>query len=146
MSAIVLTIITVFLVVLVVRLVNRILRARSEKQETTEADDYIMDEVVELERPRRERISFRARTNDEQVRLKYKKEIFKKRKENKLYENVRKHLTPSQIEDESVFNYGENVPDNSDYWDKLHNLYEKARYSREECTAQDVNALKKPGR
>ncbi|MCR5742950.1 MAG: hypothetical protein K6F92_04365 [Lachnospiraceae bacterium] len=146
MSAIAITVITIGLIVFVVRLVNRILRARAEKQECTEADDYAMDEVVMLERPKREKFSFKPKTVNEQIRLRYRKDIFKKRRENKLYDGVGPHLTPSQIEEESVYLYGDNKPENEGYWQVLHSLYEKARYSRQECTQDDASLLKKAGR
>ncbi len=128
----ILAVIGVFLLIIIIRsLWKFITEYIKEKAEEKPKDEETEDEITNIEDEIR---STRGRRSDEKispVRKRYKREIKRKRRENRRRGPVDETLNPTQIEEESVYS-GELSPEERAHWRELHDSYEEDRYGRDE--------------
>lgn len=98
----------------------------TDNRDVIESISKDMDEATAVPARRREKLSILDRTPNAVIRRKYRKAVTKA-----AAEPPKRWMTPAEIEKESGISE-----------QKLHELYEKARYGNSPCTAEDVRALK----
>ncbi len=128
----VLAVIGVILLIIIIRdLWKLITEYVKEKAEKKPEDEETEDEITNIEDEIR---SARVRRSDEKispVRKRYKREIRRKRRENRRRGPVDETLNPTQIEEESVY-LGELSEEEKAHWRELHDSYEEDRYGKDD--------------
>lgn len=97
-----------------------------------EQEELLQDEVTELSEERKKKTAAAPGHGAEgRIRRNYKKEIRRKRRENRKRGPVDPAFTPAQVEDDSVY-CSQVTEEERRHWKELHVLYEKARYGVKE--------------
>lgn len=124
----------ILLLIALVRGIWKLLTMFFERQTHGESkDELVQDEITDLRAKRRKR-SASAHSEKGRIRRLYKKEIRRKRRENRRRAPLNPAFTPAQIEEDSVYS-GQMKDGEYQHWQELHTLYEKARYGeKDECS------------
>lgn len=130
---VILVIMGLFLLYIVIRSIwSAITDYIKNRAERKPEDDETEDEVTDI---RDDVISTRTRsrydTEGNPIRKRYKREIRRKRRENRVRGPVEETRNPTQIEEDSVY-VKELSEEEKAHWKELHDAYEETRYGKDD--------------